>query len=198
MREMTQPTPSLDELSALAARGDAPAREALFDQLRVRFLQIAKRRVRADDCEDVVQEALRIVHARLTDRSPERGILIWSLTVLRNVIGNYYQKKARLDRGEPFEERKHAAVATVGFPGREEVDAVVEALGRLARREPRCGALFRRILESLDEGGSPREISQRAMARFLEDEGDTSRGALYVALHRCRQRLRDILQQEER
>jgi DNA-directed RNA polymerase specialized sigma24 family protein len=192
----------LDELAARGAGGDRAAEQELCESLRVRFLLIAKRRVRAEDVEDVAQEALRIVLARYGRRERAGQVLTWGLAILRNVIGNYYQRREKQTREEPFDERRHPAgtrgagpIAGPGADGGNETwNEVLEAIGRLARREPRCAVLFRRILESLDEGGAPGQVSRRAMERMRADFGAMSRGALYVALHRCRASLRGILQ----
>jgi DNA-directed RNA polymerase specialized sigma24 family protein len=196
------PTSSLDELWARAASGDPEAEASLFSSLRVRFLDIAKRRVRKDDLEDVVQEALGIIHTKHQAREPRRGMLLWSFAVLRNVIGNYYQKRARRDRGEAFDERFHVDAG----PDREPqvptpsgtsdcIDELMAALTRLAQRDPRCAIFFRRILESLDEGGTSGEISRRALRKVGREIGGISRNALYVALHRCRAKLRAIVRE---
>ena len=48
-----------------------------------------------DHAEDVVQDALRIVFDRYGEIKQGPGILVWGLTVLRNVIGNHYQARDR-------------------------------------------------------------------------------------------------------
>lgn len=185
---------SLDELAAAAVAGDTAAESALFSYLHVRFSQIAKRRVRRDDLDDLVQESLRIVTERFRDREDQRRTLPFSLAVLRNVIGNYYQRRKTSDRGEVLDERRHGFfLATT-----EDVsDRVKQALNRLASEAPRCERIFRRILESLAEGGGAREVSGRAFENLLADGEEISRSAYYVALHRCRERLRGILAEME-
>jgi DNA-directed RNA polymerase specialized sigma24 family protein len=196
----------LDEVADRARSGDSRAQEQLFGVLRVRFLDIAKRRVRRDDIEDVVQETLRVVHAKYRDREPTYGLLSWTMAVLRNVIGNYYQKRERLDRGEPFDEQHHRGGPEIaGGRARqdpsqtagERTDLVLRSISKLGSSNSRCRRLFQRILESLAEGGSAREISQRTMQRLQEDFPDQTRASLYVVLHRCRNRLRQILPKEE-
>jgi DNA-directed RNA polymerase specialized sigma24 family protein len=187
----------LDAIAARARSGDRAAEQAFFEALRVRFLAIAKRRVRRDDQEDVVQDALRVIHAKYRETEPQARALTWAMVVLRNVIGNYYQKRKRLDRGEPFEDRIHGATESGG-----NLDGsghrILEAIGLLAQRHPRCGALFRAILEQLAEGGDQRQMSRDTIEQLGRDLGDLSRNALYVALHRCRARLREIMREIER
>lgn len=189
---------SLDTLAAQAVSGDEIARSALLTDLRVRFLQVAKRRLQEDDCEDVVQEALQIVLLRYAERQPQQNILVWSFAVLRNVIGNYYQRRKRQMRNEPYEERIHSAASaergTDDLVATKEVFAgLKKALTTLAHEEPRCGRLFQIVLESCDEGGTPVEINRRAMKRMRVKYDRMTQGALYVALHRCRRRLKEIV-----
>jgi len=196
----------LDTLAVMAIEGDRDAETRLAEALRVRFLGVVKHRVRADDQEDVVQEAMRIVHGELAKRPVMRQTLAWGFAILRNVVGNYYQKKRVLDRGEVFNDRLHSGIGDKTESGAmgtysvthelfmaETSQLVKEAIAILAERTPRCGIIFQRILESLDLGGGPQEISNRVMADLQKEIPDISRSALYVALHRCRERLRVIL-----
>jgi DNA-directed RNA polymerase specialized sigma24 family protein len=193
---------SLDALCSLCMAGDERAEARLFESLRVRFLQIAKRRVRPDHLEDVVQDALRIVLARFRDRDAERGILVWSLTVLRNVIGNYYQAKERESaRLADIEDLSVIPDDTAGALAEvDQADSAANleaAIADLARRLPRCGVIFREILACHERGGGQREISQRALRRVQRHYPDLTPGSFYTALHRCRAHLREILASRE-
>lgn len=195
------PEESLDRLVERALAAERDADEALFSNLRVRFLAIAKRRVREDDWEDVVQEALRIVKTRYGEKHPRVGILPWSLTVLRNVIGNYYQSRSRNAAREELSEDALASAARDADES--EIDAgrlanrIGEAVGELLERNKRCGMIFKRILESLQEGAGAREIPGLALERVREDHPQMSSATFYVTLHRCRARLRKILDEIE-
>jgi len=201
---------ALDELSASAIAGSRDAEEILFLSLRVRFLTIAKSRVQEEDAEDVVQETLRIVHAKYGSRSEGAGILIWGLAILRNVIGNYYQKRKRDSTRMIAVEDSKAVVAGADEAGARTdgtgdplgessrtVDEITEAITRLTDRYPRCGAIFRGIIESLAQGGGRQEVSQRAMKVVLDADPKMTRGGFYVALHRCRFHLRQILEAKD-
>ncbi len=200
------PGESLDNLAARAAAGDPSAEKLLFSTLRERFLPLAKQRVQEEDHEDIVQDALRVVVARYRERPSAEGILPWSLVVLRNVIGNYYQRRSRNIRHESLDDRddieaefatRHALSPDVFDDSREVIERVTGAIARLSSERPTCGTIFRRILESLELGGGPRKISGRAMAGVREDHPDMSSGSFYVTLHRCRLRLREILRELE-
>jgi len=195
---VTVPDITLDQLCARSLAGDRAAETALFSDLRVRFLGIAKRRVQQDHLEDVVQDTLKIVCDRYGERKPGPGILVWSLTVLRNVIGNHYQARSR-ERGRlDFVEELPAAAAAepdalAGAVLTETRRNLERAIEEVAARFPRCGTILGHLLRSLDRGGSPQEISTRALGAVQREEPDMSRGGFYTALHRCRGRLRDVL-----
>jgi DNA-directed RNA polymerase specialized sigma24 family protein len=197
---------NLDFLYRQALAGDGGAEAELFRLLRVRFIAIAKRRVQEDSLEDVVQDALRIVHAKYKVQKPARGILVWSYAVLRNVIGNYYQaNRRRLGRETALEDlRVLPATAQVEpqAPGwgedspssqAEMIQQLLPAIQALERQHPRCGRIFRSILASLEQGGGPQDISRRTWQMINKLEPDLLRGGFYVALHRCRSHLRRLL-----
>ncbi|MBC8426596.1 sigma-70 family RNA polymerase sigma factor [bacterium] len=198
------PPSSLDELCVLAIDGDERARSELFESLRVRFLQVAKRRVQGDHLEDVVQDALRIVLDKYHERTGQTGILIWSFTVLRNVIGNHYQSRnrdvSRTTHVEDWQSFSPAAVVIDPLRDREtdEFNGRLEgAIATLARKAPRCGRLFANLLDSYKHGGEQREVSARALAMAQQEDPDLTRNTFYVALHRCRAQLRALLEAGE-
>jgi DNA-directed RNA polymerase specialized sigma24 family protein len=196
-----QPDDSLDSLALRAQAGDREAEERLFAELRVRFAAVAKRRVRPEELEDVVQETLRVVLTRHAGRPRESGILPWSYAVLRNVIGNCYQRRRRgvihLPPGGETPAELRIAPGAAGEDPLEELDRsqVVRALDRalavLGRQHPRCAVLFQAILRALVEGGGSRSVSTRALVLAREALPDLSSTSFYVALHRCRARLRE-------
>jgi len=194
---------SLDTLSRQSLAGDSRAESALFEALRVRFLPIAKRRVQADHAEDLVQDTLKIVFDRYRERNEGPGILVWGLTVLRNVIGNYYQAKDREKERLTFVEELPAdAACEVDFLADSEHaqthEDLLEAIGKLASRFPRCGKIFHHLLSSLERGGSPNEVSTRTLNLVQKDDPGMNRGKFYTALHRCRGQLRDVLARMEK
>jgi len=187
----------LDGLAARAAAGDGKAAERLFDDLRERFDALAKRRVREDEREDCVQDALRIVHGKYRTRPESAAILPWSLTVLRHVIGNVYQRRARAER---HEELPAEGPPVRDFDPLEGVDAdrlrarVALAVSRLAREHPRCGSIFRAILDGLARGDGPDDVVRAALSTVREAEPELTVGNFHVILHRCRGRLRRALE----
>ncbi len=194
---------TLDTLSKRSLAGDLQAEAALFQALRVRFLPIAKRRVQADQAEDLVQDTLRIVFDRYGERNEGPGILVWGLTVLRNVIGNYYQARDREKERLSFvEDLPEKMAAHPDFLAQAELaqtrDNLLQAIDLLAMKFPRCGVFFHHLLSSLAKGGSPNEISTRTLDFVRRDHPEISRGNFYTALHRCRAQLRTILAHQEK
>lgn len=193
---------SLDALCTRAQAGDGRAEGDLFSSLRVRFLQLAKRRVQTDHIEDVVQDALKIVCDRYGERKQGVGILAWSLTVLRNVIGNYYQSRQTERRHMDFVDEYPHQAASRDDPlattlADESGNLIREAIGELAERFPRCGRIFANLLANLEQGGSPQEVSTRTLNAMQGEIPDLTRGGFYTALHRCRGHLRAIWDQRQ-
>ena len=204
MNDVPTPEASFDTLGDRAAGGDGRAEAVLFEELRVRFLTITKRRVQPDHVEDVVQDALRIILGKYRERSRDCGLLVWSLTVLRNVIGNHYQTRRReTERTTQVEDWQRIGEETPckdpsgGLDHDETAGLLENAVAELARRSPRCGDIFRHILESHERGGGQREISQRAFETVCLEHPDLTRNTFYVALHRCRAQLRSLMDRME-
>jgi len=189
---------SLDILCEKSLAGDARAEAALFEALRVRFLPIAKRRVHADQAEDLVQDTLKIVFDRYGSRNEGQGILVWGMTVLRNVIGNHYQSRNRERERIDFVDElpRDAADAHDPFSDLQLADTrrlLLDGIAQLAERFPRCGRIFHHLLHSLEKGGGPQEVSTRTLDLVRREDPDMNRGRFYTALHRCRAQLRDVL-----
>lgn len=202
MPEQAPSHPSLDTLADRASSGDAGAEESLFAALRERFIALAKRRLREHEVEDVVQDALGIAFRKYRTRPSGVPVLPWSLVVLRNAIGNAYQRRARAELQETTPAAGPGEAAASGDPAdpldREELVAqLVEAVRRLAGTHPRCGALFRHVFESLAQDGGPESATERAVTTARQAFPDMTAANFYVMLHRCRARLRSILDRME-
>lgn len=162
--------------------------EAWLAQLRRRMVAVAARRVPAADVEDVVQDALRVVAERGVGEDAAVSVeglpgLAWCFQVLRNTIGNYYQKsrtrRALLDRAESA--ARHAADPPVPLDSLEANDAARAILEAIESFGP---GDCRRYLASLAGGTSPAEL---AHAERIEAP------VLYRRIYRCRHRLRAAL-----
>ncbi|MCP4145342.1 MAG: hypothetical protein GY752_08675 [bacterium] len=197
MTNETLPEIPIDSLRFRALDGDSIAEARLFEDLRVRFTTITKRRVQSDNIEDIVQDALKIVFTKYASLEKERGMLVWSLTILRNVIGNFYQSRQRFDdknvQVDNWQAMNEASVDPSTMETDESTSLLFDAMTELSEKYPKCGTIFSCILNSHEKGGGQREISQRALDAVQEIIPDFKRGSFYTALHRCRAHLRKIL-----
>ena len=141
-------------------------------------MALALRRVEGSEvAEDLAHDALLVVKEKLSTWNPERGFEPWALAILRNVVGNYYRKSERRRRLQPSPPEPSSAV---DLEERDRAEALRSALAQLS---PQC----RRLMELFLEGCTPREAAA-AM-------GMTNLAAFYLRSHRCRQKLRELLEQ---
>jgi RNA polymerase sigma factor (sigma-70 family) len=173
------------ETISMTRRSDDATTPINLDQLRTQLLAVARRRVPADAAEDLVQDALRIIAERGWPTAGAEADALppvaWCLQVLRNVIGNHYQRAQT--------RRKYLADGV-------EADRAVpplEALERSRRLEIIEGALAR--LEG-DCGRYLGRLADGAAVKQLAAEVGLAVHALYQRLYRCRAKLREILRQE--
>jgi len=166
--------------------------ESWLDELRDRFITIARRRVPEDVVEDLTQDALRVVVERGLDdpRAHDvdgRPAVAWCLQVLRNTIGNYYQRErtrttlAPEVEGEPDPHTPKAPRTPLeSLETRQTVSVLLEAIDEMAGSGGDCA----RYLHELVHGKSPSDIAGAA---------GVAPAAFYRRLYRCRQRLRELL-----
>jgi DNA-directed RNA polymerase specialized sigma24 family protein len=170
--------------------------DAWLGGLRARFVEIARGRVHEGAVEDVVQDALAIVFQKAGALGEGRGDaepppLPWCFRVLRNVIGNHYQKeRTRLRAADPASET-HAGIAefTSWRPNPTPVEAIEqherarllrEAIDELAAEDDFCWKHFQDVLA----GGR---------RRSEETPSEAAVSTVYVRFFRCREKLRRIL-----
>jgi RNA polymerase sigma factor (sigma-70 family) len=161
--------------------------DAWLFELRARCVAIARRRVEPDAVEDVVQEAMRVIVERGLQGpgGPDvegRPPLAWCFQVLRNAIGNHYQKqrvrRARLAPLEAAEDRPDAGRTPLeALASGEAVRLLERALEAMSGGDPDCARRLRRLAE----GDSP-----GALARAER----VAEAAFYRRLYRCREKLR--------
>lgn len=161
-----------------------------LELLRDRFTSIARRRVAADATEDIVQDALRVVWERGI-RGPgalgpgEQPALAYCLQVLRNVIGNHYQKEGVQSRrrapGAPDAALADPAPLPLESAASEQAVRIVnECIESMRASDPDCARYLSRLSEGLSAGELARE-------ERLEQS------ALYRRVYRCRIKLRALL-----
>jgi RNA polymerase sigma-70 factor (ECF subfamily) len=178
----------LERVLALAQQGDHESLDEIFFFLRVRFLALSRSRLAeegAEEAEDIIQQTLMVVYDHFSQLDNLRKLLAFSNKVLRNKIGNVYQKRSRdrhreLDLKDEAEPRYYID----GELDAAELNQILrEAIDNLAERYPRCYA----ILLGLYEGLSTDEIGIRLQI---------SKSKLKVQTFRCRQTLRTLLAKE--
>ena len=160
--------------------------------LRGQFVEIARRRVPEGEVEDVVQDALRVVHERgpsvPTDRQVDgRPPVAWCFQALRFTVANFYRRqKFRRDTFDPdTDPDTKSSGAPIENPlesleSEEALDLIEDALNELSSNDQQC----RRYLDRLLDGASPRELAE---SEGLEEP------VLYRRVYRCRQKLREFL-----
>ncbi len=165
--------------------------EPWLEQLRARFVAVAARRVRHEAVEDLVHEALRVVlerGIRLSGNETVEGLpsLAWCFQVLRNTIGNFYQKDRtrahHAGRVDAFEQAE-APTPLDALEAEESSRVIRDALRELRSRDGTCG----RYLERLAEGADPAQLAA---------EERLAAPVLYRRLYRCRHKLRALLEQK--
>jgi RNA polymerase sigma factor (sigma-70 family) len=131
--------------------------------------------------DDVVQDTLRIVYEKSAGEAlPD---IAWSFQVLRNTIGNLYQKQRVRARDLPPEHVSAADAAPTPLEALEREEStrkIRECLRTLQRSDAPCT----RYLERLMEGASPAEIAA---------EESVTASVLYRRVYRCRAKFRMIL-----
>jgi len=151
-------------------------------------VRIASRRVDENDVEDVVQEAMRVISEKGIDRAapPVEGVvpLAWCFKVLRNTIGNHYQRQRTRQRWTESDadavERAQNPRVLESLDSENTLSLVEGALDEMARTDPPCAG----YLSRLADGARPGDIA---------DDESVERPAFYRRLYRCRQKLRELL-----
>ncbi len=171
----------LDDFLRRAKHGHDDSKDRLFEFLRARLLVLSKYRI-PEAAEDTVHETLLIVYQHLGECDTVEGLLAFSHQVLRNKIGNLYQRRYRHGHSELEE-----GDATYRIENRIEHDELegilLNSIERLRERHPDCGE----ILSSLYGGLEPTEISSNL---------GITKSKLKVRTFRCRQALRHLLSAE--
>lgn len=172
----------LTYLLTCAQQGQREAREEIFFFLRTRFLVLAKLRLMEEDAQDVVQETLMVVDDHFSELETAESLLAFTNEVMRNKIGNFYQKRNRRMRYQAeWEEVPEPTYYMDGELDAAELARIMrKAIDQLGEKNSRCRA----ILLGLCEGLSLSELSQRLQL---------PRPRIDDWVFRCRKELRRIL-----
>lgn len=156
-----------------------------LENLRAEFVRIASRRVDTSDVEDVVQEAMRVIAEKGLDGEADSvdGLapLAWCYQVLRNTIGNHYQRRrTRAQWTVADTTAADKAAVLESLDGRAALEAIEGALAEMARTDPQCA----RYLSRLADGERPGEVAR-------DEKVDVP--VFSRRLYRCRGKLRRLL-----
>lgn len=165
-------------------------RDQWYEALRRRYLSLARRRVEPDAVEDVVQEALRVVFERegLFASDTEDGIppIAWCFQVLRNTIGNHYQKRRTRSREQNIDTAYSLSEGKTPLEALQESEQesiVRSLLDKFEESDPQCA----RYLKQLAEGIKPATVAKTERLRAA---------VFYRRIYRCRGKLRDLMRDE--
>lgn len=169
---------------------NSPPLAPWLEALRARLMAVARRRVPLEAAEDLVQDAMLVILERgvrvgTFDTVDGLPPLVWSLQVMRNVIGNFYQKARTRERnqqdvGDDTKDPAWSLTPLDFLESDESMRVIHEAIGTLGTGEGKCGS----YLEKLARGEGLSKIAQEEQLQPM---------VLYRRLYRCRLKLRAIL-----
>ncbi len=160
-----------------------------LEKLREIFTALAKRRIRnGDDAEEIVQDALLTIVEKHADQAFEKGFMQWAYGVLRNKIGNYYQKRDRRAQHSRGVEDVDLRVRPDDSPSPLEQLRESELRSRIQTAWSRLGEHCRKLLWMLYRG-YPREEIFRAFPEYDFKVVNTK-------IFRCRNYLKRLLRKE--
>jgi long-chain fatty acid transport protein len=171
----------LDQLVAEAKTHNQMAENELFQRLLRRFEAIALRRVGERDYEDIAQEACLKVLEKYKTVDFKVGFSEWSYGVLRNVIGNYYQRAETTKKTTLTNDALEYIRFFPSARDREEHKwQLLECLKTITRLDRR----YARILNLVYHGYKIDEICKKLKI---------TPSNCYVILNRARARLKEVL-----
>lgn len=152
-----------------------------------RFTEIAARRVPENVLEDIVQDAMGIVLtkgvAEARRQQSAEPPLRWCFLVLRNVIGNYYQKRRQHDSVSEMDLHDDRPDALAALTQDEKNRTIHRAMDQLRQGHPDCASW----LWGLAQGRKPGALARKA---------NMEEAAFYRRIYRCRKKLAAILVQK--
>jgi len=160
-----------------------------YQKLHDIFFSLAKRRVRnEDDAEEIVQDALMTIVEKHGEQDYQTGFLQWAFGVLRNKIGNYYQKRDRRSKYSRAIEDDDVRVKQDQDPNPLDVFTESELRHKMTAAWLQLNEHCRKLLWMLYRGYSREEIA-RAFPQYHFKVVNTK-------IFRCRNYLRRLLRKE--
>ena len=127
--------------------------------IREALHKLALLRIHFDDVEDLVQDTLLTIIAKPPSSELDKGLLVWSLGILRNKVGNYYRKSNRhstVDNAGVGE--KAWSQKSVSFPSPESKAFDTELRTLVREKVAELPPSQREVMELLVAGFDSREI----------------------------------------
>ncbi len=177
-------TSNIQTVFSQAKKGDKKAEKHLFEYFRVRFLIIAKLRIGGNDAEDLVQDTCLTIIEKLREKRLPPNIDAWALSILRNNIGNYYQRQSVRNRVNV-----NLDVETIGtkYKTPNHNPSLYANLLSCIKKLILSNKLYARALILVYQGYKTDEICKRL---------SINPGHLYVILGRSRSQLKQCLELE--
>ncbi len=155
--------------------------------LRQRFMEITARRVPQEAVEDIVQDALKIILVKGPTEAKAEGRtdppLRWSYNVLRNVIGNWYQKRRHHEGVDSLELEDDRPDALASLTADERAKTIRTAVDELRLKRPDCADWLWSMAQGIKAG-------------VLAAQARIDQAAFYRRVYRCRKLLAEILLQK--
>lgn len=164
------PTDAADDLVGAIQAGDESAAADFVQRFRPRIETIArKRKVRADDLPDVVQEVLADAIRQIQQGRFRRDAALstWLYTIIQGKIANYWRDKCGPEVVS-LDSVGHYERSLISHDSRERVLWVQEALGRLASTDRFLLILYEQQQYTLEEIGRMIGLRKSAVAARLE------------------------------
>jgi len=154
--------------------------DRVFTLLEQRLTTVAKKRVPPEMVQDIVQDTLLILLKKLPTLGSGRNVLPLAFSILRQLIGNYYQSESTV--------RKFRAMNT-DEPGISPGEELEERI------------FIQQILEKCEQlNGNYAKVVKLVLAGYSTDEiiekiGISSRQGLYNIIHRGRKLLKEFIKE---
>ncbi|MEZ5359798.1 MAG: RNA polymerase sigma factor [Candidatus Zixiibacteriota bacterium] len=147
------------ETAVQAAQGDKKSEDLLFSHLFDRFYCLAKLRVWGNDAEDIAQDAcLTIIEKLRAGGEIPTHFAAWAYSILRNKIGNYYQRTEVRSRDTEFRSESTSPEAQASFQPRPEFTMALEAcMKELIQANRR----YARVVNLVFQGFDVAEVSRK-------------------------------------
>jgi len=165
------------------------AADGVLERLRVRIRAFAASRVGMDAADDLTQDVLLLLVTKYPDKTELEDLVPLAIRIVQFKMSSFTRKRVR--RGEHVQPDFDTVVAT-----RQSDDQWADPESQAERRQLR--ARFRQAVRQLD--GRCRNVFRlklegRSFAEIRTEMGAPSINAVYLWDHRCRHKLKALLEE---